>query len=147
MDKEIKEEELNRKKDWLIVDFGHERYSIDLTVTTYRNHTIKQILDEFMYPIDKLERAAHQGYAYAIDDVYHLPPDADTWFLTEKEKQDLFLYILVGILIIPLDKFLSAEEEEFAAWSFGNTYRKFGVMDYAKYPIDMEEDKDEIQTN
>lgn len=43
-------------------------------------------------------------------------------------------------MITPLDEFL---KEEYMSGCFGDTNRKYGVMDYALKPVKMEEDKNE----
>jgi hypothetical protein len=42
-------------------------------------------------------------------------------------------------MIMPLDEFL--KEEKYFSGSFGETNRKYGVMDYAAVPVKMEEIK------
>lgn len=42
-------------------------------------------------------------------------------------------------MIMPLDEFL--KEEKYFLGSFGETNRKYGVMDYAAVPVKMEEIK------
>ena len=109
--------ELNKKNTWIVTELHHERYTFDLETSIYECKTILEILDE----------------------VYHEDPESDTWCLTEQEKKR-FLPLHVGaIMIMPLDEFL--KEEKYFSGSFGETNRKYGIMDYASVPVKMEEDK------
>lgn len=44
-------------------------------------------------------------------------------------------------MIMPLDEFL--KEEKYFSGCFGETNRKYGVMDYAAAPVQMEENKND----
>ena len=86
-----------------------------------------------------IEEKYKNSNVYILDEVYHEDPESDTWCLTEQEKKR-FLPLHVGaIMIMPLDEFL--KEEKYFSGSFGETNRKYGVMDYASVPVKMEEDK------
>ena len=132
--------ELNKKNTWIVTELHHERYTFDLETSIYEDQTILEILDELAYwgLENRIEKYKNSN-VYILDEVYHEDPESDTWCLTEQEKKR-FLPLHVGaIMIMPLDEFL--KEEKYFSGSFGETNRKYGVMDYAAVPVKMEEDK------
>lgn len=133
-------EELNKKNTWIVTELHHERYTFDLETSIYEDQTILEILDELAYwgLENRIEKYKNSN-VYILDEVYHEDPESDTWCLTEQEKKR-FLPLHVGaIMIMPLDDFL--KKEKYFSGSFGETNRKYGVMDYAFVPVKMEEDK------
>lgn len=133
-------EELNKKNTWIVTELHHERYTFDLETSIYENQTILEILDELAYwglenRIEKYENSN----IYILNEVYHEDPESDTWCLTEQEKKRFLPLHIGAIMIMPLDEFL--KEEKYFSGSFGETNRKYGVMDYAAVPVKMEEDK------
>lgn len=133
-------EELNKKNTWIVTELHHERYTFDLETSIYENQTILEILDELAYwglenRIEKYENSN----IYILNEVYHEDPESDTWCLTEQEKKRFLPLHIGAIMIMPLDEFL--KEEKYFSGSFGETNRKYGVMDYAAVPVRMEEIK------
>lgn len=132
--------ELNKKNTWIVTELHHERYTFDLETSIYEDQTILEILDELAYwglenRIEKYENSN----VYILDEVYHEDPESDTWCLTEQEKKRFLPLHIGAIMIMPLDEFL--KEEKYFSGSFGETNRKYGVMDYAAVPVRMEEIK------
>ena len=64
-------------------------------------------------------------------------------FLTEEEKNRFHPLHIGALLFTPLEDFM---KDEYMSGCFGSTNRKYGVMDYAKVPVEMEECKNEIST-
>ena len=132
--------ELNKKNTWIVTELHHERYTFDLETSIYEDQTILEILDKLAYwglenRIEKYENSN----VYILDEVYHEDPESDTWCLTEQEKKRFLPLHIGAIMIMPLDEFL--KEEKYFSGSFGETNRKYGVMDYAAVPVKMEEIK------
>ena len=139
--RKVTEEELNKKGNWIITNLTHERYTFDLVTTIFNNKTIIEILDELAYwgLENKLEKYENSNI-YILDEIYHEDKDSDTWCLTEEEKNRFRPLHIGALMITPLDEFL---KEEYMSGCFGPTNRKYGVMDYAKVPVEMEDDKNE----
>lgn len=133
-------QELNKKNTWIVTELHHERYTFDLETSIYEDQTILEILDELAYwgLENKIEKYENSN-VYILDEVYHEDPESDTWCLTEQEKKRFLPLHIGAIMIMPLDKFL--KEEKYFSGSFGETNRKYGVMDYAAVPVRMEEIK------
>ena len=132
--------ELNKKNTWIVTELYHERYTFDLETSIYEDQTILEILDELAYwgLENKIEKYENSN-VYILDEVYHEDPESDTWCLTEQEKKRFLPLHVEAIMIMPLDEFL--KEEKYFSGSFGETNRKYGVMDYAAVPVKMEEIK------
>ena len=132
--------ELNKKNTWIVTELHHERYTFDLETSIYECKTILEILDELAYwgLENKIEKYENSN-VYILDEVYHEDPKSDTWCLTEQEKKRFLPLHIGAIMIMPLDEFL--KEEKYFSGGFGETNRKYGVMDYAAVPVKMEEDK------
>lgn len=132
--------ELNKKNTWIVTELHHERYTFDLETSIYKDQTILEILDELGYwgLENKIEKYENSN-VYILDEVYHENPESDTWCLTEQEKKRFLPLHIRAIMIMPLDEFL--KEEKYFSGSFGETNRKYGVMDYAAVPVRMEEIK------
>lgn len=133
-------QELNKKNTWIVTELYHERYTFDLETSIYEDQTILEILDELAYwgLENKIEKYENSN-VYILDEVYHEDPESDTWCLTEQEKKRFLPLHIGAIMIMPLDEFL--KEEKYFSGSFGETNRKYGVMDYAAVPVRMEEIK------
>lgn len=133
-------QELNKKNTWIVTELHHERYTFDLETSIYEDQTILEILDELAYwgLENKIEKYENSN-VYILDEVYHEDPESDTWCLTKQEKKRFLPLHIGAIMIMPLDEFL--KEEKYFSGSFGETNRKYGVMDYAAVPVRMEEIK------
>lgn len=133
-------QELNKKNTWIVTELHHERYTFDLETSIYECKTILEILDELAYwgLENKIEKYENSN-VYILDEVYHEDPESDTWCLTEQEKKRFLPLHVEAIMIMQLDEFL--KEEKYFSGSFGETNRKYGVMDYAAVPVKMEEIK------
>lgn len=134
---------INKKRDWVVTDLIHEKYTFDLETAIYKNKSILEILDDLGLEglEDKIEKYNNREI-YILDDVYHQDPDFDTWCLTKKEKSRFTPLHVRGLMLMPLEEFL---KEGYLNASFGPTNRKYGVMDYAEVPVEMEETKNENQ--
>lgn len=139
-DIKISEEELSIKKDWIVCYVNHERYTFDNAIEIFKNKSIIDILDYWMLKdlSSKIERAGYHGFGYALDNTYHEDKESDTWCL-RKEENERFLPLHVEWLFFA--DFEEFKKQECLSWYFGNTHRKYGVMDYAKFPVDMDENK------
>ena len=139
--REISKEELNIKNTWIVTELHHERYTFDIETLIYKDKTILEILDDLVYYglENRLEKYENSN-TYIIDEIYHENKDSDTWCLTEEEKNRFRPLHIQTLMITPLDEFL---KEEYMSGCFGNTNRKYGVMDYALKPVKMEENKNE----
>lgn len=139
--RKVNSKDLNKKNTWIVTELHHERYTFDIETSIYEYKTILEILDELAYwgLENKLEKY-NTKEVYILDEVYHEDPDSDTWCLT-KEERNRFLPLHIGaIMIMPLKDFL---DKKYISACFGETNRKYGVMDYAKGPVKMEEDKND----
>lgn len=139
--KKVSKEQLNEKKDWVVTELCHERYTFDLDTSIYENKSILEILDELCYDglENKIEKYDNRE-VYLLDEIYHEDVNSDTWCLTEKEKTRFTPLHIGALILMPLNEFL---KEKYLCGSFGCTNRKYGVMDYAKVPVEMEEQKNE----
>lgn len=139
--REISKDELNIKNNWIVTILRHERYTFDIGTLIYKNKTILEILDDLVYwgLENRLEKYENSN-TYIIDEIYHEDKDSDTWCLTEEEKNRFRPLHIGALMITPLDEFL---KEEYMSGCFGDTNRKYGVMDYALKPVKMEENKNE----
>ena len=132
--------ELNKKNTWIVTELHHERYTFNLETSIYEDQTILEILDELAYwGLENRIKKYENSNVYILDEVYHENPESDTWCLTEQEKKRFLPLHIGAIMIMPLDEFL--KEEKYFSGSFGETNRKYGVMDYAAIPVRMEEIK------
>lgn len=141
MDK-VNSKDLNKKNTWIVTELHHERYTFDLETSIYEDQTILDILDELTYRglENRIEKYKNSN-VYILDGIYHEDPESDTWCLTEQEKKRFLPLHIGAIMIMPLDEFL--KEEKYFSGVFGNTNRKYGVMDYAAVPVQMEENKND----
>lgn len=139
--RKVTEEELNKKRNWIVTDLGHERYSFDLATMIFNNKTIIEILDELAYwgLENKIEKYENSD-TYILDEIYHEDKNCDTWCLTEEEKERFRPLHISALLFTPLEDFI---KDEYMSGCFGETNRKYGIMDYAKMPAEMEDSKDE----
>ena len=139
--KKVSKEELNIKNTWIVTELLHERYTFDIKTLIYKDKTILEILDDLIYwgLENKLEKYENSN-TYIIDEIYHENKDSDTWCLTEEEKNRFRSLHVQALMITPLDEFL---KEEYMSGCFGDTNRKYGIMDYALKPMKMEENKNE----
>lgn len=132
--------ELNKKNTWIATKLLHERYTFDLETSIYENQTILEILDELScWGLENRIEKYENNNIYILNEVYHEDPESDTWCLTEQEKKRFLPLHVEAIMIMPLDDFL--KKEKCFSGSFGETNRKYGVMDYATVPVRMEEIK------
>ena len=132
--------ELNKKNTWIATKLLHERYTFDLETSIYENQTILEILDELScWGLENRIEKYENHNIYILNEVYHEDPESDTWCLTEQEKKRFLPLHVEAIMIMPLDDFL--KKEKCFSGSFGETNRKYGVMDYATVPVRMEEIK------
>lgn len=140
--REISKEELNIKNTWIVTELHHERYTFDIETLIYKDKTILEILDDLVYYglENRLEKYENSNI-YIIDEIYHEDKDSDTWCLTEEEKNRFRPLHIGALLFTPLEDFI---KDEYMSGCFGSTNRKYGVMDYAKVPVEMEECKNEI---
>lgn len=134
-------EELNKKNTWIVTEFHHERYTFDLETAIYEDTTISNILEDYFYwgLENKIEKYENRN-VYILDEIYHEDSENDTWCLTEQERKRFLPLHIEAIMIMPLEEFL--KEEKYFTGSFGGTNKKYGVMDYAKCPIEMEKEKE-----
>jgi len=145
MSRQVSKEELKVKRDWIVTEFHHERYTFDFSTLIYRDKTILYILDDLIY--DGLENRIEKyenSNIYILDEVYHETPDVDEERMTEKERERFLPLHIGGLMIMPLEEFLEKGSEYMSA-CFGPTNKKFGVMDYAKIPVEMEREKNDIK--
>lgn len=132
-------EELNKKDIWVITELHHERYTFDLETAIYEDKTILEILDDYFYwGLENKVKKYPNSNVYILDEIYHEGPESDTWCLTEQEKKRFLPLHIEALMIMPLKDFL--KEKAFFG-SFGSTHRKYGIMDYAKVPVEMEAEK------
>lgn len=141
MDK-VNSKDLNKKNTWIVTELHHERYTFDLETSIYEDQTILDILEELTYRglENRIEKYKNSN-VYILDEIYHEDPESDTWCLTEQEKKRFLPLHIGAIMIMPLDEFL--KEEKYFSGVFGKTNRKYGVMDYAAVPVQMEENKND----
>lgn len=134
-------EELNKKNTWIVTELHHERYTFDLETAIYEDTTILNILEDYFYwgLENKIEKYENRN-VYILDEIYHEDSESDTWCLTEQERKRFSPLHIEAIMIMPLEEFL--KEEKCFSGSFGETNKKYGVMDYAKCPIEMEKEKE-----
>ena len=139
--RKVNKEELNIKNTWIVTELLHERYTFDIKTLIYKDKTILEILDDLIYwgLENELEKYENSN-TYIIDDIFHEDKDSDTWCLTEEEKNRFRPLHIQALMITPLDEFL---KEEYMSGCFGETNRKYGIMDYALKPVKMEENKNE----
>lgn len=138
--KKVSEKELTEIKDWIVTELHHERYTFDLETTIYKEQSILDILEEYLCRElkNKIKKYEYRNI-YVLDEIYREDPDSDTWCLTEKEKKRFLPLHIEALMLMPLDEFL--KDGGFLMASFGSTHKKYGVMDYAKYPVEMEKEK------
>lgn len=136
MTKKITKKEVNTKKDYVVVNLYHERYSADLDVSIHRNESIVDIYNHYNFSedfdINKLKREGRHDMGYVYDKCG--PYEPDDYCLTKKECKRFKGYHIEALTIIELDKFL--KEEYFGALIM-ETKNKWGLVDYAHSPVDM----------
>ena len=136
MSKRITKKEVNAKKDYVVVNLFHERYSADLDITIHRNSSIVDIYNYYNFDedfdISKLERQGYREMGYVYDQCGHREPDDYT--LTKKECKRFKNYHIEALTIVELDKFI--KEESFCTVVM-STKNKWGLVDYAFTPVDM----------
>ena len=135
--KKITKKELNEKHDWIVTGLNHERYTFNIDTFIEKDKSIIEMLHNFCMSelVNRIERASYHNYAYAIDNIFH--EGRDEYCVTEEEGKRFTGLHIETLLFARLDEFL---ENEVLGWCFGDTNKKFGVMDYAKKPVYMNED-------
>ncbi len=135
-EKKITKKEVNAKKDYVVVNLYHERYSADLDITIHKNSSIVDIYNYYNFDenfdINKLERQGYHSMGYVYDKCGPCKPD--DYALTKKECKRFKGYHIEALTIVELDKFI--KEESFCALIM-STESKYGLVDYAFTPVDM----------
>lgn len=136
MPKKITKKEVNTKKDYVVVNLYHERYSADLDITIHKNSSIVDIYNYYNFDenfdINKLERQGYNYMGYIYDQCGHCEPD--DYCLTKKECKRFKGYHIEALTIVELDKFL--KEGSFCTCVM-ETNNKWGLVDYGTTPVDM----------
>ena len=137
MNKKITKKEVNAKKDYVLVEIYHERYSCDMCVQIIKNKSIVDIYKMYNcfdedFDIKKLERQGYHEMGYVYDKCRHY--DMDYWNCTKKECKRFKGYHIECLFIVELKKFL---EEECFNCTFMNTHKKYGLVDYYDVPVEM----------
>lgn len=144
MSKKITKKEVNTKKDYVVVEIYHERYSCDMCVQIVKNRSIVDIYNMYNFEKDfditKLERQGYHEMGYVYDKCCHY--DMDEYDCSKKENKRFKTYHIECLFIVELNTFL---KEECFNCVFMDTNKKFGLVDYAKKPVDMHLDKNIIE--
>lgn len=134
--KKITKKEVNTKKDYIVVNLYHERYSANLDVSIHRNQSIVDVYNcyNFCDPFDinKLERDGYHDMGYVYDKCG--PYEPSDYELTKKECKRFKGYHIEALTIVELDKFL---EVECFNTLIMETKNKWGLVDYAYSPVGM----------
>lgn len=89
--KKITKKEVNAKKDYVVVNLYHERYSADLDICIHKNQSIIDIYNYYNFAedfdINKLERQGYQEMGYVYDKCGSYEPS--DYELTKKECKRL----------------------------------------------------------
>lgn len=142
--KKITKKEVNTKKDYVVVNLYHERYSADLDISIHKNQSIIDIYNCYNFAedfdINKLERQGYHEMGYVYDKCG--PCEPNDYCLTKKECKRFKGYHIEALTIVELSKFL--EEESFGTIIM-STNDKWGLLDYSCKPIDMHLNKNIIE--
>lgn len=142
--KKITKKEVNTKKDYILVEIYHERYSCDMCLEIVKNKSIVDIYNMYNYEkdfdISKLERQGYQEMGYVYDKCDHYEPDE--YVLTKKECKRFKSYHIEALFIVELNKFL---EEKVFNCTFMDTNDKWGLLDYSCKPVDMHLNKNKLE--
>ena len=142
--KKITKKEVNAKKNYVVVNLYHERYSADLDISIHKNQSIIDIYNCYNFDedfdINKLERQGYQQMGYVYDKCGAYEPS--DYELTKKECKRFRGYHIEALTIVELDKFI--KEESFCTLVM-STNNKWGLVDYAYKPVDMHLDKNKLE--
>lgn len=114
---------MENKKDWVVIDTVHERYSFETTVRIYRQYTLQELKKEVLYDNDNIEKTTFGRYIVdrscnnELDTKYSFP---------ELEGQPLEDIHLDSICFIALEDFL---KDDYVSYIWGSTNKKFGLID------------------
>ena len=112
------------KRDWLVSETAHERYSFDTEINIYRDYTLEDLVTELGWTMEDVEKHP-QNEVYTIDKTKH--GELDTQYTYPEFQGTGARYIgLENCLIVPLDVLIT---EEYAHWIWGQTNTKFGLID------------------
>ena len=53
---------MENKKDWVVINTVHERYSFETTVQIYRQYTLQELKKEVLYDNDNIEKTTFGRY-------------------------------------------------------------------------------------
>ena len=141
--KKITKKEVNTKKDYVVVNLYHERYSADLDISIHKNQSIIDIYNCYNFAedfdINKLERQGYKEMGYVYDKCGSYEPS--DYELTKKECKRFRGYHIEALTIVELDKFI--KEESFCTVVM-DTNDKWGLLDYSCKPVDMHLNKNKL---
>lgn len=114
------------KKDWIVINIEHERYSFDTSIRLYKDKTFEELKKELhIYNNDIVEQQYRNKDIYLVDECYHA--DLDTEYEYPQFKgQPLQKIGLEVTMIIAFDIFMA---NEYCSWIWGITENKFGLLD------------------
>lgn len=142
--KKITKKEVNTKKDYVVVNLYHERYSCDMGLEIFKNTSIVDIYNHFNFEkdfdINKLERDGYHCMGYLYDKCGRY--EADDYALKKSECKRFRGYHIEALFIVELEKFL---KEKCFCSTFMGTNKKYGLVDYAYTPVDMRLNKNKLE--
>lgn len=113
------------KRDWIVINTGHERYSFDTSIRLYRDKTFEELKKELCIYNDDIIEQYRDEDIYLVDECYHA--DLDTKYEYPQFKgQPLQKMGLEVTMIVAFDVFIS---DEYCSWIWGTTENKFGLLD------------------
>ena len=124
--KDIKED----KKDWLVIENFHERYSFETNLSVFHNIDLLDLIRKyFKIEIDLEDEIEVEKYfdgsCYIIDKTRHNLLDTD-YEAPELKNVPIKKVMFNTICFISLENFLNSEHFSFV-WGFTNS--KFGLLD------------------
>lgn len=142
----VSKKDLQVKKDWIVVNFDHERYCFDCDIYYENNKSLQEIIEWHGFTADQLEEFGKGKIRYLVDDCCHT--DNDLYYLEDTIcKQDLKHlqgYHINALIICDANVLQNEAWEDKTCHSscmpfcFGTTEKKYGLLDYKR--MDMEKE-------
>lgn len=114
--------------DWIAIEIYHERYCFNTDVAYHVDKTLEEVCDYHGFNYSNLKKYDERGYCYLADDCRH-----DNYDII---NENMIRYSIHALLIIDahyLWETAIKDGKEFEIpFLFGNTNKKFGLVDFRK---------------
>lgn len=120
--------DIETKRNWIVINIGHERYSFDTDIKIYNDMSLQELgQEEWNINLEKIEKVREDSndYSYILDYCNHSEIDTKYTYPDFNDKQVNHFHIDVTF-IFDLETFLA---EQYNSFVWGITNNKFGLLD------------------